>query len=396
MPPFTTIQPLVGNTVASSTPRFTFTTSNGLDGQPARALFFQIDGTSGRWLRATNDGTNRFTARSGPLAPGSHTLHAFAADRGIGASGGTLRIGSMVSYTFTVLDGCSTVACSDLTLTRTTVPAVGFTGKDALYRIRVTNNGAAPASNVLLTEELSLGVQFVWASPGCTPGTGGVVPPPGGGAGGLTTVVQCMFAGLAAGASAEVTVVMRPGSGGTKTNTAFVDADQLDPQTDDNASTVSISVTDPPPANLVPRYRLYSPVSLEHHYTMDANEYAVLGASGAWVQEGQVGSVLDNPGSFNGVQAVPYYRLYNTFTRWHHWTTDPNEYYTLITFPGWGGEDVAGYIFLTQAPGTTQLYRLTYPFIGGLHHWTIDANEYNTLISQYGWVGEGGSGFVIQ
>lgn len=114
-----------------------------------------------------------------------------------------------------------------------------------------------------------------------------------------------------------------------------------------------------------------------------------------WVQEGTVGKVLDNPGSFGGVEAVPYYRLYNNATRWHHWTSDANEYYTLAQFPWWSAEGVDGYILPTQATGTVPLYRLLYPFIPGLHHWTIDPNEYDTLLGQYGWLGEGGSGFVI-
>ena len=105
--------------------------------------------------------------------------------------------------------------------------------------------------------------------------------------------------------------------------------------------------------------------------------------------------MLDNPGSFAGVAAVPYYRLYDTSTQWHHWTTDANEYYTLIGFPNWNAEGVDGYLLPTQAAGTIPLYRLLYPFIAGLHHWTIDQNEYDTLIAQYGWIGEGGSGFVI-
>jgi hypothetical protein len=59
-------------------------------------------------------------------------------------------------------------------------------------------------------------------------------------------------------------------------------------------------------------------------------------------------------------------------------------------------EGVDGWILPTQVAGTTQLYRLNYPYLGSLHHWTIDANEYNTLISSFGWIGEPGAGFVIQ
>jgi hypothetical protein len=92
---------------------------------------------------------------------------------------------------------------------------------------------------------------------------------------------------------------------------------------------------------------------------------------------------------------VPYYRLYDTSTKWHHWTTDANEYYTLIQSPNWNGEGVDGYILPTQGVGSIPLYRLNYPALGSLHHWTIDSVEYSSLIASYGWIGEGGSGFVI-
>jgi hypothetical protein len=137
-------------------------------------------------------------------------------------------------------------------------------------------------------------------------------------------------------------------------------------------------------------------VTLEHHFTTDLNEYNVLGSYvGTWVQEGTVGKILDNPGSYGGVQAVPYYRLYDTLTNWHHWTTDANEYYTLGLYPNWNLEGVDGWILPTQAPGSIELYRLNYPHIPGLHHWTTDANENAILIGQYGWIGEPGAGFVL-
>jgi hypothetical protein len=136
-------------------------------------------------------------------------------------------------------------------------------------------------------------------------------------------------------------------------------------------------------------------VTLEHHYTTDLNEYTVLGGSGAWNQEGPSGKVLNNPGSFNGVTAVPYYRMYNPVTRWHHWSTDANEYYTLVSI-GWTGESVDGYILPTATTGAIQLYRLVFNAIAGLHHWTIDANEYSVLTTSGAWIGEPGAGFVIQ
>ena len=55
-----------------------------------------------------------------------------------------------------------------------------------------------------------------------------------------------------------------------------------------------------------------------------------------------------------------------------------------------------GYLVPTNTAGTTALYRLVYSDSRGLHHWTTDANEYATLISTYGWVGEGIAGYVVQ
>jgi hypothetical protein len=192
-------------------------------------------------------------------------------------------------------------------------------------------------------------------------------------------------------------VVVRPSSAGSIVNTASVSGSPSDPNAANNSSTLVTTVNASPTAIVLPRYRLYSPVTQEHLFTTSLTEYNTLGAQvGTWNQEGLAGNVLDNPGSFNGVVATPYYRLYNTSTRWHHWTTDANEYYTLIQFPNWSAEGVDGYILPTAAPGTTQLYRLVYPDGRGLHHWTIDANEYAALIATFGWVGEGGSGFVIQ
>jgi hypothetical protein len=220
----------------------------------------------------------------------------------------------------------------------------------------------------------------VWASSACS------------NAGGTLT---CATSSVDAGASVEYRLVLRLASPGMLTTSAVASATEGDSDGSDNSASLSIAVAPSPAASIVARYRLYNDGTKEHLYTTDLNEYQTLGANG-WSQEGTVGRVLDNPGSFNGVTATPYYRLYNDQTFWHHWTTDPNEYYTLVQFPNWHGEGVDGYILPTGTTGTVPLYRLLYPFIAGLHHWTIDQNEYDTLTTQYGWVGEGGTGFVIQ
>lgn len=139
--------------------------------------------------------------------------------------------------------------------------------------------------------------------------------------------------------------------------------------------------------SLVPRYRLYSPVTLEHLFTTDVNEYNVLGGfAGVWEKEGTSSRVYNGPANVSGVDAVPYYRLYDKTKRWHHWTTDRNEYQTLRQFSAiYDAEGVDGYVLPSPVAGSTPLYRLLYVPIAGLHHWTTDENEKNVLLTR-SWV----------
>jgi uncharacterized repeat protein (TIGR01451 family) len=444
---------------------------------PIRGVYFRLDSQDGPWSLASGSGP--WTASFSGLAPGLHTLYAFAADGqdaplATGPQGIPL-LGSIASYTFNVpqtklvpsvslassanpatagdevtftasvagssgtptgsvmfLDGeeplCADVAlaegsatCSasslaigdhaisakyggdaayvaaqsapltqripdpnapppaNLAISQSASPGSAAIGRDLVYTLAVANAGPGDASSLTIADTLPANSAFVWASAACAFASG---------------TVTCTRDALAAGASVSFTVVVRPTAAGSVVNDASVAASEADPDTSDNAASLSTAVAASPAANAVLRYRLYNDATKEHLYTTDLNEYDTLGTQG-WTQEGTAGSLLDNPGDFNGVTAVPYYRLFNDQTHWHHWTSDPNEYYTLIQFGFWHGEGVDGWILPTQAPGTTPLFRLLYPFIDGLHHWTIDQNEYDTLTTQYGWVGEGGTGFVI-
>ncbi|HUP31216.1 MAG TPA: hypothetical protein VM122_13640 [Usitatibacter sp.] len=277
-------------------------------------------------------------------------------------------------------NACVTAAPAglDLRITQSASPASGSTGKDLVFNVTVTNHDAGGATGVSLSDTLPAGSVFVWASPGC---------------GNASGTVTCSIGTLPAGASATRKVVVRPGAAGVATNNASATASQ---GLLNNANALGVPVNASPVAALVQRYRLYSDVTKEHHFTTDQNEYNVLsGYVGTWVGEGTVGRILNNPGSYSGVAAVPYYRLYDNSTQWHHWTTDANEYYTLGGLSNWNSEGVDGYILPSAAAGTIQLFRLNYPFLGSLHHWTIDANEYNVLTTSYGWIGEGGAGYVV-
>ena len=145
---------------------------------------------------------------------------------------------------------------------------------------------------------------------------------------------------------------------------------------------------------LAVRYRLYSASTFEHLYTTDFNEYSVLPGCCAWIPEGAIYKILSGPGSYGGVAAVPYYRLYNPASHQHHWTTDANEYNVLPNF-GWSKEGIDGYILPSQAVGTLALYRLYLNAKGGLHLWSTDQNEVNYLTTNAGWQSEGIAGYVI-
>lgn len=150
-------------------------------------------------------------------------------------------------------------------------------------------------------------------------------------------------------------------------------------------------VADTPPAGLVNRYRLYNDFTKEHHFTTDANEYAVLGTRG-WLQEGVAHKIYTGTAPVSGVTPTALYRLYNPGVLQHLWTTDANEYAVLGT-RGWLQEGLDGYILPAQAAGTVPLYRLAYTALP-LHLWTTDGNEYSVLNTR-GWVQEGPIGYVI-
>jgi hypothetical protein len=139
------------------------------------------------------------------------------------------------------------------------------------------------------------------------------------------------------------------------------------------------------------QFRLYSPVTLEHLFTGDLNEYATLGERG-WSQEGKAYTMFKDPGFYAQGQPVPLYRLYHGGIRQHHWTVSSNEA-MVLTGVGWEFEGTAGYVMTNPRSGTTPFYRLnlTQP---PAHLWTTDVNEKNVL-AQRGWVYEGIVGYVI-
>lgn len=334
----TTVTALPGNTSGSSG-SITLNASSAMTPAPlgsVRKVYFRFDGV-GPWTAAT--GTGPYTASFSGLSVGNHTIQAFATN---GLEAPSINtdlasvpvVGNVTSYAFTVsAASIFTMSVSRVGLgTVTSSPAGINCGSDC-------SENYADGTVVTLTATPASGYAFT--------GWGG----------------DC------SGTSAcQVTM--------------------------NGAASITATFTASTTGELVTRYRLYSPSTYEHLYTTDVNEYNVLQSCCGWVAEGAIYRVFRGAGSYGGVAAVPYYRLYNPYSYQHHWTTDLNEYTVLPTF-GWVQEGTDGYILPSQATGTLPLYRLYLNANGGLHLWTTDANEMNYLVANNGWVYEGIAGYVV-
>jgi len=115
---------------------------------------------------------------------------------------------------------------ADLALTKTASPSPGQAGISLSYRLTVTNNGPATATNVRIIDTLPAGVAFIsaTATQGSCNGSG---------------PVDCNLGNLAAGSSAIVTIVITPSNPGQIVNSATVSADETDFDTSNNSASVT-------------------------------------------------------------------------------------------------------------------------------------------------------------
>lgn len=143
----TAITPLPSNTSPDGNPTFTFTASSGFTptALPVRAVYYQLDSTSGPWTAASGSGP--FTATFSGLAQGAHTLYAFAADGqdapiGIGPQSNPL-VGNVTSYAFTVAGAKSTASVS---LASSANPAAS--GQSVTFTSTVSGASGTPTGSV--------------------------------------------------------------------------------------------------------------------------------------------------------------------------------------------------------------------------------------------------------
>ena len=127
-------------------------------------------------------------------------------------------------------------ALADLSITKTPSPGPYGTGSLVTYTIVVTNLGPNPAAAVTVTDVLPPNTTFVAATPGglCT----------------VNTTLTCTFPTLANGATATVTLSLRPTIPGPLVNIATVSASAANPDPNPGNNTATSTITVIPAANI--------------------------------------------------------------------------------------------------------------------------------------------------
>jgi len=123
----------------------------------------------------------------------------------------------------------ATAPTADIGVTMTDSPDPVKRGSNLTYAIVVKNSGPGNASGVVTSDTLPSSMSFVSArsTQGSCSGT---------------TTVTCTLGSLANGASSTVTIVVKPGTRGTFSNTASITSSSSDTNTVNNSATVTTQV----------------------------------------------------------------------------------------------------------------------------------------------------------
>lgn len=132
-------------------------------------------------------------------------------------------------------------------------------------------------------------------------------------------------------------------------------------------------------------FRLYNVWTGEHLFSGNFDEIQMLLKTGFWKTEGVAWKAPS-------VSPWPVYRVMDPITLEHFYTCDENEYQTL-QMRGFQGEGIG---FYSATSDQTPLYRLFNPnALFGAHHYTADPHEHDVLLEQ-GWKDEGIAWYGLQ
>jgi uncharacterized repeat protein (TIGR01451 family) len=133
----------------------------------------------------------------------------------------------------TATDSTNIVSSADMAIVKTAVPNPVAEGSTLTYTLTVTNNGPTDATNVTTVDGLPSAVSFISAVP--SQGSCSLS--------GVT--VTCLLGTMNSGAVATVTIAVTAVTPSDVTNTATVSADQPDPNSANNTSSVTVLITYP-------------------------------------------------------------------------------------------------------------------------------------------------------
>jgi uncharacterized repeat protein (TIGR01451 family) len=185
------------------------------------------------------------------------------------------------------------VAQADLSITKTDAPDPVDGGDALTYTLTVTNAGPDPASNVVVTDTLPPGTTVVTIG-----STQGSCSSPS------EMPMTCTLGGLAAGASATVTIVVTSPVSGTLTNTGNVTSDTPDPDAGNNSATATTTV-DPREADVsITKAAAPDPVDVGDNLTytlMVTNRGPSTAANVVVTESVPVGAVVNSIATTQGV-----------------------------------------------------------------------------------------------
>jgi len=139
---------------------------------------------------------------------------------------------SLTTNSATALVVVANANSADMAIVKTASPSPTVPQGDTLtYTLAITNNGPASATNVTVTDTLPSAVTFQQAI--ASTGTCSEAD----------STVACLLGTMANAATATVTIITSAGVPGVVTNTANVSADQTDPNTANNTSSETETIT---------------------------------------------------------------------------------------------------------------------------------------------------------
>ncbi len=202
--------------------------------------FVSAQTSQGSITPATNGETAVLTCNLGSLASNATATVTIVANSSVG--GWITNTANVISALADIVSSNNSASAvvsvvdssTDLAVSKTASTNSVFIGTDLTYTITITNSGPLTATNTVLTDPLPPRVNFVSAQTtqgNCIQSTNGAV-----------VTVVCGVGDLSTGATATVTVTVRPVVTGSITNTATVNSALVDLLLSDNSASVVTTV----------------------------------------------------------------------------------------------------------------------------------------------------------